>query len=196
MSIARFSLKDCHGVLHDYEVERFSVDENARFQLLLSAPLFKAISRAVAVLAPAIKGGKLGEAMEEGTIKAMAFALSDANWADAAHVLTPLPAMILAEGGPALVAEILNKTTRLVPIEAMKNQTAPTVTGDAPPATHMRLELGRPEHRNQAFGAGNMAEYWKAAAMVLIANFTPSGPDGSVDWRNAVSDLTGGVVTL
>lgn len=195
MSVARFTLKDCHGVEFEYQVTRFSVDENAEFQLLLGEPLLKAIARAIEVLAPAIREGELGPALESGTLQSLAEGLSGANWGAASEILTPIPRMIIAQGGPALIARIFSKTVRKVPIAAMATQAAPALT-ETPVADHMRLELGNPAHRDQAFGDGNMAEYWKAACMVLVANFTANGPDGSVNWKNALKNMTGGLLTL
>lgn len=195
MSIAKFTLEDCSGVAHEYEVTRFTVDENAEFQLLLGEPLIKAVARTIAVLAPVLKEGGLGEAMETGTLSALAEALSGADWGAASDVLTPLPKMIMDQGGPQLIARIFSKTIRKVPIQAMVDQPTPTLT-ETPVDNHMRLELGKAEHRDQAYGNGNMGEYWKAAAMVLVANFTANGPDGSVNWKDAFANMTGGLVTL
>jgi hypothetical protein len=196
VSVAKFKLDDCQGVSHEYEVTRFPVDENARLQLLLGEPLIKAVARAIGVLAPVIKEGGLADAMEEGTLQSLAGALSGANWSIAADVLTPLPRMILDQGGPALIAQIFAKTVRKVPIDAMRDQPAPVLSEDQPVGNCMRQELGNAAHRELAFGDGNMGEYWKAAAMVLVANFTPTGPDGSVSWKQAAESMTGGLLML
>lgn len=193
MSVAKFTLEDCKGVVHEYEVTRFTVDENAEFQLLLGEPLLKAVARAIGARAPVIKEGGLGDAMEEGSLSALAGALSGANWGAAAEILTPIPKMIIEQGGSQLVAKIFAKTIRKIPIRAMQGQ--PTISESGVSDT-MNLELWRAEHRDQAYGEGNMGEYWKAACMVLIANFTPSGPDGSVNWKTALQNMTGGLLTL
>jgi hypothetical protein len=182
-------------VAHEYEVERFSVDEQARLQLLLGEPLFEAIAKAVSTLAPVIQEGGVRKAMEGGTLSEMAKALSGANWGEAAGVLTPLPKMILDQGGPRLVAQILSKTTRLVPVDALRDKPMPSLT-DSDASRDLRQNLGDENDRNQAYGDGNMGEYWKAAAMVLLANFTPTGPTGFVDWKQSLQSMTGGILQL
>jgi hypothetical protein len=193
VSLAKFSLKDCNGVEHEYEVERFSVDEQADLQLKLGEPLMKALARTVAVLAPAMKSGGLGKAMQGGNLGEMAKALSDARWSEAADILTPLPKMIMAQGGPKMIAYVFSKTVRLIPVEGMRGQ--PTVTDQAP-EHNMRQHLGDAGDRDLAFGEGNMGEYWRAAGMVLLANFTPPGPNGYVDWKRSLSSMTGGLLVL
>lgn len=205
MSIAKFSLTDCRGVEHAYEVTRFSVYENAEFQLMLGAPLMRAVASAIGTLVPILqdsevrdeiaaalpKDGKSGKVTV--SVATIAKALGAANWQEAAGVLEPIPEMIIAQGGPALVTKIFAKTERLTPIPELQGQ--PSV-GEEVVDLNFREKLGTAPGQDSAFGEGNMAEYWKAAAMVLIANFTPSGPNGSVDWKGAVSALTGGIVTL
>lgn len=206
MSIAKFSLKDCHGVEHQYEVTRFTVDEQAAFQLKLGAPLMEGIAAAISTLVPiaqneevrneimgALPGGGSGQGAVTLSLATIAKALSSANWQGAADVLVPLPRMILEQGGPGFIAEIFAKTERLIPVPELQNQ--PTV-GEKPVDPNLRQKLGNAADRDAAFGDGNMKEYWKAAAMVLVANFTPSGPNGSIDWKGAVASLTGGIVTL
>lgn len=205
MSIAKFSLTDCHGVEHAYEVTRFTVDENAAFQLMLGEPLIKAVASVINTLVPIIQDEETraeiiaalpgdGEKKQAAVnVQTIARALAAANWQSVAEVLLPLPEMIIAEGGPALVVRIFAKTERLTPILELQNQ--PNVGDEVLDPNH-RQHLGNADDRNQAFGEGNMVEYWKAAAMVLVANFSPSGPDGSVSWKGAVSSMTGGIVTL
>ncbi len=212
MSIAKFSLKDVHGVERQYEVERFTVDENAALQLMLGAPLLRAVAAAIRTLVPIIQDEEIvselrammpseeqikadADSGEETpmNVKAIAKALGAANWQMAADVLTPIPAMIIAEGGPELWARILAKTDRLTAIKELQGQ--PNVGGPVVDPNY-RQHLGVAADRDAAFGAGNMAEYWKAGVMALVANFSPSGPDGSVSWKGAVSSLTGGIVTL
>ncbi len=212
MSIAKFSLTDCHGVERQYEVTRFTVDQNAELQLMLGEPLLNAVASAISTLVPIIQDEEIvselramvpskeklaaDEASGEKTpmnLKAVAKALGAATWQSAANVLAPIPAMIIAQGGPALWARILAKTDRLTPIKELQGQ--PNVGGPVVDP-NWRLHLGKAEDRDAAFGAGNMAEYWKAGVMALVANFSPSGPDGSVNWKGAVSSLTGGIVTL
>lgn len=205
MSIAKFSLTDCHGVERPYEVERFSVDENATFQLMLGAPLIEAVAAAVSTIVPLIQdaavmanlaGALPGDGETKGvtlSVDTIAKALGAANWQSAASVLTPIPAMIIAQGGPELVARIMAKTDRLTPIAQLQGQ--PNV-GVAVVDPNYRQHLGNAADRDAAFGDGNMGEYWRAAVMVLVANFSPSGPDGSVSWKGALKSLTGGIVTL
>ncbi len=212
MSIAKFSLKDCHGVERQYEVTRFTVDQNAELQLMLGEPLLNAVASAISTLVPIIQDEeivselrammpteeKLAAAEASGekvpmNLKAIAKALGAANWQSAANALTPIPAMIIAQGGPALWARILAKTDRLTAIKELQGQ--PNVGGPVVDPNY-RQHLGTAADRDAAFGNGNMAEYWKAGVMALVANFSPSGPDGSVNWKGAVSSLTGGIVTL
>jgi hypothetical protein len=212
VSIARFSLTDCHGVEHQYEVTRFPVAENASLQLLLGAPLIDAVSNAISTIVPILqdaevrdqiaaalpKKGPGGEVIEGTTKVTISFetiakVLGKANWVTAADVLKPLPEMILAQGGPALMTRIFAKTERLTPVpdlQGLPNAGGPVVD------PNLRQNLGTAAGQDAAFGEGNMREYWVAGAMVLIANFTPSGPDGSINWKGAVSALTGGIVTL
>ena len=211
-SIAKFSLTDCHGVERQYEVERFPVDEQAALQLMLGAPLMRAVASAISTLVPIIQDEEIVSdlrammpskdqvkaAMAGGekvpmNLKAIAKALGAASWQHAADVLIPLPEMVIAQGGPVLWARILAKTDRLTPIKELQNQ--PNVGGPVVD-TNYRQHLGTAADRDAAFGEGNMAEYWKAGVMALVANFSPSGPDGSVSWKGAVSSLTGGIVTL
>ncbi len=204
-SIAKFSLTDCHGVERQYEVTRFSADEQAEFQLKLGAPLIEGVAAAINTLVPIIQNEEIREELLGGmpgdgekkqitiSVKSIAKALGSANWQGVAEVLTPLPKMILAQGGPAFIAEIFAKTDRLTPIKELQNQ--PNVGGPLVDPNY-RQHLSKSEDRDAAFGEGNMREYWMAAAMVLVANFTPSGPDGSVSWKGAVSSLTGGIATL
>ena len=207
MSIAKFSLTDCHGVEHQYEVTRFTVDEQAELQLMLGEPLLRAVASAISTLVPIIqdeeivselrsmipdKEAKKGEKVQVN-LKAIARAMGAANWQTAADVLTPIPAMVIAQGGSALWARILANTDRLTPIAELQNQ--PNVGGPAIDPNY-RQHLGTAADRDAAFGDGNMVEYWKAGVMALVANFSPSGPDGSVSWKGAVSSLTGGIVML
>lgn len=205
MSIAKFSLTDCHGAERAYEVTRFTVDENAAFQLMLGEPLIKAVASVINTLVPIIQNEETraeiiaalpadGEKKQVAVnVQTIARALAAANWQSVAEVLLPLPEMIIAQGGPALVARIFAKTERLTPIPELQGQ--PSVSDEAIDPNH-RQKLGNAADRDQAFGEGNMREYWLAAAMVLVANFSPSGPDGSVSWKGAVSSMTGGIVTL
>ena len=89
-SIAKFNLNDCNGESHEYQVQRFTVDENAELQLLLGEPLLQAVSRAIGVLAPVMKS-ELSDAVEGGTLGDIAKALSGANWGIASDILTPIP---------------------------------------------------------------------------------------------------------
>jgi hypothetical protein len=203
VSIAKFSLTDCHGAEHQYEVIRFTVDEQAAFQLKLGAPLMEGVAAAISTLVPIFQDEEVRSEIMSGlpdgkgqasiSFETIAKALSSANWQNAADVLVPLPKMILEQGGPQFIAEIFAKTERLTPLDELKGR--PTVTED-PIDPNFRLRLWKVDERNAAFGDGNMGEYWKAAAMVLVANFSPTGPDGSVSWKGAVSSLTGGIVTL
>jgi hypothetical protein len=212
VSIAKFSLTDCHGVEHQYEVTRFSVRENAEFQLMLGSPLLNAVSSVIRTLVPIIQDEEivselrdmmpskeqLAEAVRGGkktpvNVKAIAKALGAANWQAAAGVLAPIPEMIIAQGGPDLVTRIFAKTERLTPVKELQGQ--PSV-GEEVVDPNFREKLSTEAGQDSAFGDGNMREYWTAAVMVLVANFTPSGPDGSVSWKGAVSSLTGGIVTL
>lgn len=205
MSIAKFSLKDCHGVERQYEVTRFTVDEQAEFQLKLGAPLMEGVAAAINTLVPIMQsdeiraelGSMLPSEGEKAQVtidfKTIAKAMSAADWQSAAGVLMPLPKMILGQGGPGFIAEIFAHTDRLTPIKELQGQ--PNAGGPMVDPNY-RQHLGIAADRDAAFGDGNMREYWTAAAMVLVANFTPSGPDGSVNWKGAVSSLTGGIVTL
>ncbi len=203
MSIAKFTLIDCHGVEHAYEVERFTVDENAEFQLMLGAPLMQGVANAVNTLVPILQDAEIRDSLTGAvssntgsvtvSIDTIAKALGAANWHSAAAVLMPLPEMIIQQGGPAMVARIFAKTERLTPIPELQGQ--PNVGGEVIDP-NLRDKLGTPQGRDAAFGDGNMREYWKAAVMVLVANFTPSGADGLTDWKGAVAGLTGGIVTL
>ena len=205
MSIAKFSLTDCQGVEHQYEVTRFTVFENAEFQLMLGAPLMRAVASAIGTIVPILQdqevrdeiAGALPAAGASGnvtvSIATIAKALGAANWQQAAGVLEPIPEMIIAQDGPALVTRIFKHTQRLTLVKELQGQ--PSV-GEEVVDPNLREKLGTTEGQESAFGEGNMAEYWKAAVMVLVANFTPSGPDGSVNWKGAVSALTGGIVTL
>lgn len=205
MSIAKFNLTDCHGVEHAYEVTRFTVDEQATFQLKLGAPLMEGVAAAINTLVPIIQNEEVrseimaalpGDGEKKNVtinVQTIAKALSSADWQSAANVLMPLPKMIMAQGGPTFIAEIFAQTDRLTAIPELQGQ--PNVGGEVID-TNLRQKLGKADDRDAAFGEGNMAEYWKAAAMVLVANFSPSGPDGSVSWKGAVASLTGGIVTL
>lgn len=205
MSIAKFSLTDCHGVEHQYEVTRFSVYEQANLQLKLGAPLMEGIAAAINTLVPIIQDEEvrseiLAALPQDGenkqvtiNLQTIAKVLSSANWQSAANVLVPLPKMILEQGGPEFVTEIFSQTERLTYIKEHAGRA--TVT-EEPIDTNFRQKLGNTADQDAAFGDGNMGEYWKAAAMVLVANFSPSGPNGSVSWKGAVKSLTGGIVTL
>jgi hypothetical protein len=211
-SIAKFSLTDCHGAEHQYEVTRFTVDQQSELQLMLGAPLLRAVGSAISTLVPIIQdeeivselrdmmpsGDQVKAAMAGGekipiNVKAIAKALGAVHWQHAADVLIPIPEMVIAQGGPVLWARIMSKTERLTPIAELQSLAQ---VSEEQIDTDERLKLGVPADRDRAFGEGNMAEYWKAGVMALVANFSPSGPDGSVNWKGAVSALTGGIVTL
>jgi hypothetical protein len=184
MKTVSFQLKDVEGVEHTYEVELFSCDENVRFQLMLSTPLINAIVNAVATLAPAFADG--------ASIDDLASAAMKVNWLTAPGVFEPIPAMIEARGGAGLIAEIFQNTQRLIPIPNLKGQ--PTVT-DSPVDSDFRQHLKNADDRDQAFGDGNYAEYWQAAAMVVLVNFTRHGRGASVNWKALLSSVTGGLLT-
>lgn len=206
MSIAKFSLKDCQGVEHKYEVERFSVDKNAELQLMLGEPLLRAVASAVGTLVPIIQNEEIvseiramipSDDVSESesvpiNVKGIAKALGVADWQMAADVLTPIPAMIISQGGSKLMADIMSKTFRLTAIAELQNQ--PNVGGKVVDPNYRQC-LGNAADRDAAFGDGNMAEYWKAGVMSLVANFSPSGPDGSVNWKDALASFTGGIWT-
>lgn len=195
-SIAKFKLEDCNGKEFEYEVTRFTVDEQAKLQLILGEPLFEAVSQALATLAPIMQKGEAGKIFETNNLSDMGKALSGANWTQAAKILSPIPKMILEKGGPALIEQVFSKTIRKVPIEAAQSQTMPVINEDSAPKKDLELDLGNPGHRDQAYGNGNMGEYWKAAAMVLVANFTQSGQSGYVTWKDGIKALTGGMLIL
>ncbi len=210
MSIAKFSLTDCRGVEHQYEVTRFSVYENAEFQLMLGAPLMRAVASAINTLVPILQDQEVRDEIAAALPKkdadgkpvsgkvtisfaTIAKVIGAANWQEAAGVLEPIPELIIAQGGPELITKIFRRTERLTPIAELQGQ--PSV-GEEVVDPNFREKLGTKEGQDSAFGEGNMREYWTAAVMVLVANFTPSGPDGLVNWKGAVSALTGGIVTL
>ena len=94
MSIAKFSLKDCHGVERQYEVERFTVDQTAELQLMLGERLLQAVASAISTLVPIIQDEEIvsglramvpdGEAKDGETVtinlQSIAKALGAANW--------------------------------------------------------------------------------------------------------------------
>jgi hypothetical protein len=185
MKTVEFQLKDVEGVEHTYEVELFSCDENVRFQLMLSTPLINAIVNAVATLAPAFADG--------ASIDDLASAAMKVNWLTAPGVFEPIPAMIEARGGADLIAEIFQNTQRLIPIPNLKKG-QPTVT-DSAIDSDFRQHLKESDARDQAFGDGNFAEYWQAAAMVVLVNFTRHGRGASINWKQLLSSVTGGLLT-
>lgn len=189
MKIVKFSLNDADGVAHTYEVELFSVKENVKLQLMCAQPLIKAIGKLAATIAPALRGLPGGEGEQEINVREV---LSNVDWQSAPEILLSIPEMIEQRGGPDLVTRIFAQTTRLVPIEMLKGR--PTIS-DKPVDPYHRQELELEEHQEHAFGDGNYAEYWQAAAMVLLVNFSRYGRDGSPSWRQLVKKLTLGVWT-
>lgn len=187
MKTVKFSLKDSEGQSHQYEVELFSCDENARLQLIVSKPLLQMIGSVIAALVPAIADGVTLDDLD-----AISGMLSKIDWLSAPGALTPLPEMIEERGGPDLVARIFERTARLLPVPELQGAT--TATGDAAIDPNLRLHLKLASARDEAFGDGNMAEYWAAAAMVLIVNFTKLGRSELIDWKQLVERLTGGIL--
>jgi hypothetical protein len=187
MKIVKFSLRDADGVSHVYEVKLFPVAESVRLQLICAQPLIRAVGKLAATIAPALKSLPGGEGEQEVNIREL---LSNVDWEAAPEILTSIPEMVEARGGAQLVNEIFAHTTRLVPVDMLKGQ--PTI-GDKPINPYHPQELKDPAQQEHAFGDGNYLEYWQAAAMVLLVNFTRYGRDGSPSWKTLVGKLTLGV---
>jgi hypothetical protein len=173
MKTVTFELADADDNLHTYEVELFSVDENARLQLMFGQPLIRAVGNLAATLAPVVQSGAVDLDGGEIDVKAV---LGAVGWHDAPDVLLPVISEIEARGGPEQVARIFERTTRLVPSPDLEG--LPVADGN-PIDPNFRQQLKKPEMRDMAFGDGNMYEYWRAAAMVLLVNFTRYGRQGS-----------------
>jgi len=189
MKTVKFELADADDNVRVYEVELFSVDENARLQLLFGQPLIRAVGNLAATLAPAVQSGAVDLDGGEIDVKAV---LGAVGWHDAPDVLLPVIEQIEAKGGPALVAQIFERTTRLVPIAEL--QDLPVAEGN-PVDSDFRQPLKDSRMRDMAYGDGNMAEYWKAAAMVLLVNFTRHGRQGSQSLSSLFKTLIGGFFT-
>ena len=190
MKIARFELEDCEATSHTYEVELFSCDENARLQLMCATPLLRAVGRLIGAITPALGEDGLQGAM--GSMDGMIQALGKMDWTEVPEALAAIPEEIEKRGGPALVAEIFARTTRLTPVPEL--QSLPSVD-DRKIETDLRQRLKLAGDRDLAFGDGNFAEYWAAVGMVLAVNFTRIGRSGSATWRDALRTLTGGLLT-
>jgi hypothetical protein len=184
-----FDLKDVDGVSHTYNVELFSVAQNAKLQLMCARPLLKAVGKLASVIAPAFRD--LKDAGIENVNALQIFTAVD--WGEATDALLAIPEMLEGRGGAALVTEIFERTERMIPIPAL--QGLPTATDQSIPTAHPQA-LKSAQEQDAAFGDGNMAEYWQAAAMVLVVNFTRYGRHGSKGLSELVKKLTLGAVDL
>ena len=191
MKTVNFKLKDADGLEHEYEVVLFSVAENVKLQLMVAGPLMEAAGRALATVLPAITGKKIGDVLKDMSTLVAALRLVD--WTSAPAALTVIPEMIEARGGATLITKIFNSTTRLTAIPELQN--IATASGDGELDSDLRQPLADPVHQDAAFGDGNFRDYWTAAAMVLIVNFTRHGRNGSGSLKGLVGTLTGGLVT-
>jgi hypothetical protein len=189
-----FDLKDADGVSHAYEVDLYSVAENAKLQLMCAGPLLQALGRLAAVVRPALQAVPKGTTMENLDMASALKILGNADLESLPESLMAFPEMIEARGGPDLVTRIFAGTRRCIPIPAL--QGLPTAAGDdAIPSDHKQA-LADPVQQDAAFGDGNMGEYWQAAAMVLIVNFTRFGRRGSQPLSGLIKKLTLGIVDL
>jgi hypothetical protein len=193
MKTVEFEIKDSLGVFHTYEVDLFSVAENARLQIICARPLIRVLGKVGAVLRPAFAAIPEGMSASDLDIAAVVKIISSADIEAAADALLSIPEMLEEKQGPELVTRIFAGTRRLVEIPALQGQ--PTV-GDQQVPTAIKQDLRDPSHQDAAFGDGNMAEYWHAAAMVLIVNFTQYGRKGSMPLSALLGKLTGGIFSL
>ncbi len=188
MKTVEFELNDADGKPHRYAVELFSVDQNIRYQLMLAKPLIQAVGKAVAALSPVL-GGLLGEEKQEDGW--LLDAVQQIDWATAPDALSVIPEMLEARGGPVIVAELLSQTKRYMTADATVS--VPVVGDQVPEQPH--LMMGVAANRDLAYGDGNYGELWSAVAAVVLVNFTRSGRNGSLNWRDALTSLTGGLLT-
>lgn len=189
MKIVNFELNDVDGKRHRYEVELFSCDEQARYQLMLGGALVQAVGQLAAQIAPLVKSGAID--FDKGNFN-LGEILGEVDWQGIPKIMLPMIEEIERRKGPALVAEIFARTSRLIEVEEHKG--LPVADGQ-PVDPYIRAPLSDPAQRDLAYSDGNLAEYWKAAAMVLIVNFTRHGRNGSLGLNELVSMLTFGIVT-
>jgi len=188
-----FDLKDVDGVVHAYEVDLFTVAEQARLQIICAKPLFRALGKVGTVISPALKSIPAGITPADLDMAAVVKIMAHADLEAAAEALMSIPEMLVEQKGPDLITRIFAGTRRCVEIPAL--QGLPTAS-DEPIPTAYKQELRDSAAQDQAFGDGNMAEYWQAAAMVLIVNFTQYGRKGSRPLSDLLGKLTGGILTL
>jgi hypothetical protein len=119
--------------------------------------------------------------------------LRKVDWTLAPGALIVIPEMIEARGGAALVAQIFAHTYRQIPIPELQN--VATAHGDGEINSDYEQHLALPEKRDEAFGDGGSAEYWRAAAMVLIVNFTRFGRKGSGSLSGLAESLIAAAAT-
>lgn len=188
MKKVNFELNDVDGKRHRYEVELFSCDEQARYQLMLGGSLIEGIGLIAAQLAPLVKSKVID--FDSGQFN-LGDILGEVDWQGVPKIMLPMIAEIERRGGAKIVAEIFAQTYRLMEVEEHKN--LPVADGQ-PVDPYIRNHLADASQRDLAYSDGNMGEYWKAAAMVLIVNFTRHGRNGSLDLNSVVSMLTFGIV--
>jgi hypothetical protein len=187
MTTVNFELDDAQGVSHKYEVELFSVDVNANLQLKFVGPVMQAIGRVIMAAAPAMGDKSMAEVLsaDYGEIAAM---LKRIDWVKAPEAVAILSDVIQANNGSDLVAQILCQTKRYYHLPEIAD--APTITNSVP--RQPCLDLAKATDRTTAFER-NYGEYWSAALMVLLVNFTQSGSSGSTSLKDAFETLTLGV---
>lgn len=188
MKRVNFELNDVDGKRHRYEVELFSCDEQARYQLMLGGSLIEGIGQLAAQLAPLVKSGAID--FDAGSFN-LGDILGEVDWQGVPKIILPMIAEIERRGGSKVVADIFARTWRLTEVPEHRN--LPVADGQ-PVDKDIRSHLADSGQRDLAFSDGNMAEYWKAAAMVLIVNFTRHGRNGSLGLNELVSMLTFGIV--
>lgn len=194
MRRVHFELNDREGAPHLYEVELFSCDENAALQLMVGQPAFEMVADLIGTLAPALVAGGLEVMLREGKLGDLAKALLGGNVdvGRLSQLMAPLFRTLQEQEGPVVIARIFARTVRQVKVKELSG--APTTSGDGKHKDYIEQPLGDPEHRDAAFGDGNMGEYWLAALMVLVVNFFHVGRDQPATWSDAAQKLTGGLL--
>jgi hypothetical protein len=188
MSEVSFELEDVHGEVHRYVVDLFSVDTNANMQIMFIGPVMQSIGRIIGALGPALEGKTIDQVLNGGWPEFAAI-LRGVDWVKAPDAINILSDVIKANGGSELVAQILCQTKRYYHVPEIAS--APTISDKQPEQPH--LDLSKPADRTLAYD-GNMGEYWKAAFMVLMVNFTQLGRSGLTSLNDALGLLTLGTL--
>jgi hypothetical protein len=188
MSEVSFELEDVHGESHQYKVELFSVDTNANMQLMFIGPVMQSIGRVVEAVAPAMEGQSVEDLLSGGWGN-VAAVLRKVDWGKVPDAVAILSGVIKDNGGSELVAQIMCQTKRYYHMKEIAS--APTISDKQP--EQPCLDLSKASDRTMAF-EGNYGEYWSAALMVLLVNFTQFGRSGSANLKSALGLLTLGVL--